>query len=740
MASPATQDHRTKGARGNTPIYVAMVVTMIVTLIVSFAAQKSVSSNQRDQIRDYISTGLEITHEAAGAWVEQQHRMTKTWAESDILAALVSDQLGVAPTREALLASPSHLEIGALLGTPVAAMRFLSFVVVDHDGLIVSSSHPEDVGTHWGDSHPVAVLEHTEHDDDLHLVVDESPHSGSPAEMWFSHLITDSSEEQIATLIFSADPSRGFTSILQRGRLGLSGETFAFDASGRLISDTRFNDQTEATGLVQEGESVILSVSLLDPGVNLLTGEEGAIPVDERPFTLLASEALAGRSGDDFSGFRDYRGVTVVGVWLWDDALQLGFGSKVDEAEAFLVRGQVNRTIGVSTAIALVLIAAMAAVFLRIRRQQEKRLSAEARHRAITTAATDGIVSADGNGTIQSWNPAAEAMFQYPAEQLVGTESLTIIMPERFRDGYLARLKGWTEGIEQKVTEPMHSEGKRRDGTEFPIELTLGTVAEDNGGMLHTAIIRDATDRVAAEDEKQEQQANLEALISSKDQLIASVSHELRTPLTSIIGFTELLLTERDTLSTDDLSEMIQTVAAESTDLAGIVEDLLVAARTDLENVPIRLEPIDLGALTQASLKRLSASDPSSTLPVSGSAMAFADPNRVRQIIRNLVTNVRRYGGPTAHIEVGQNGQWSSISVHDNGEPVASEDQDLLFEPYGLSGANKPNRQSVGLGLSVSRRLANLMGGTLVYRHDGAESIFELSLPAHGESPHQDGS
>jgi len=170
-------------------------------------------------------------------------------------------------------------------------------------------------------------------------------------------------------------------------------------------------------------------------------------------------------------------------------------------------------------------------------------------------------------------------------------------------------------------------------------------------------------------------------------------------------------------------------VTAESDDLAGIVEDLLVAARTDLEAVPMSAERVDLGSIAKSTIDRMSAVPLGDTLPINGQADVKADPGRVRQILRNLVSNALRHGGDLIHIEIAVEGGTTTLSVRDGGDEIPQSAQDRIFEAYGTADKEHRHAHSIGLGLPVSRRLAELMGGTLTYRHQNGESIFELSLP-----------
>lgn len=108
--------------------------------------------------------------------------------------------------------------------------------------------------------------------------------------------------------------------------------------------------------------------------------------------------------------------------------------------------------------------------------------------------------------------------------------------------------------------------------------------------------------------------------------------------------------------------------------------------------------------------------------------MVDADPQRIRQIARNLITNAQRYGGPAIRVVVGNEGRRGVLEVRDNGEPISLASRSEIFEPYTRANQRSGVTASVGLGLTVSRRLARHMGGDLVYSHDGNEAVFSLTL------------
>lgn len=223
-------------------------------------------------------------------------------------------------------------------------------------------------------------------------------------------------------------------------------------------------------------------------------------------------------------------------------------------------------------------------------------------------------------------------------------------------------------------------------------------------------------------------QARLEALVKSKDQLIASVSHELRNPLTGIIGLTQVLRVETAGRLDSESSEMLDMIVDQSSDLSTIIDDLLAYARTEDGSLSIDLMPMALADAIRSAAGGV-VGDTVEMDSHSVDVEVLADPLRVRQIIRNLVSNAHRYGGSETWIEVAACGGEVMISVCDDGSGVPPTHAESIFEPYRSAHDQRLQPGSVGLGLALSRKLARLMDGDLVYeRRQDDTTAFNLTL------------
>lgn len=267
---------------------------------------------------------------------------------------------------------------------------------------------------------------------------------------------------------------------------------------------------------------------------------------------------------------------------------------------------------------------------------------------------------------------------------------------------------------------------KRPDGSVVWVLVSLAPIDEGPDQPRHfISHIVDVTDRHRA-------QEALENLIRSKDELIASVSHELRTPLTVVHGLAQELDSDWMSFSVPEQKEFIALIAQQSAEVAHIVEDLLVAARADIGKLPIHAQTVDLVEQVERAVRSVPNLDLSVERVDGANPLAHADDSRVRQIVRNLLSNAKRYGGATVQIRCGSSAATAWIEVIDDGDGIPAAEAEKVFEPYERAHNAAGQPLSVGLGLTVSLKLAELMGGRLTYVYEHGHSVFRLELPQAG--------
>jgi signal transduction histidine kinase len=234
---------------------------------------------------------------------------------------------------------------------------------------------------------------------------------------------------------------------------------------------------------------------------------------------------------------------------------------------------------------------------------------------------------------------------------------------------------------------------------------------------------------IASHWQREASHSRLEELVASKDEFIAGVSHELRTPLTAVVGLAQELRSHGSVFSEEEVEEFVTLIAQQATDVAHIVEDLLVAARADIDRVTIVLQVVQISDELAPVLAGLTDLDAARVAVTGEMASVSADPARLRQIMRNLISNGLRYGGPRIEVALSQIDGHGVLEVRDDGAGIPEEQRGAIFDAYHRAHDSKSQPASVGLGLTVSRHLARLMNGELDYRVVEGWSVFRLTLP-----------
>ncbi len=242
-------------------------------------------------------------------------------------------------------------------------------------------------------------------------------------------------------------------------------------------------------------------------------------------------------------------------------------------------------------------------------------------------------------------------------------------------------------------------------------------------------LLRVGAEMIGAYWERRDAVGRLEELVAAKDEFIASVSHEVRTPLTAVLGFAHELNEARDKFSEEEVEDLLALLASQSQEVANIVDDLLIAARAETGSLVIVPEPLSAKSLVGEVLSSHSGRvDFAMSAPED--LEIWADPVRARQVLRNLLTNADRYGGNIVQIDVSAAGDVVAIEVRDNGEGIPERMREHIFEPYARAHNGRGQPASVGLGLSVARKLAQLMNGEVALERENGWTVFTLTLPA----------
>ncbi len=350
--------------------------------------------------------------------------------------------------------------------------------------------------------------------------------------------------------------------------------------------------------------------------------------------------------------------------------------------------------------------------------------------RSVVQTAKDAIISGDSYGNITSWNPTAEALFGYSADETIG-QPLTLIMPSQFR-----------EMRESTIGRTIESTGLRKDGSEFLLDLSL-SIYRRGGEIFFTVIVRDITERRRAEDALLEAKDAAEAANRAKSTFLANMSHELRTPLNAVIGYSELLQEEARSLGHEDFVPDLEKIRTAGHHLTVLISDILDLSKIEAGKMELYLETFELVPLIQDvvdTIQPLVAKN-DNTLKVDCPAdlgVMHADSIKIRQILLNLLNNAAKFterGAITlavAREAVAGSADWIRFCVTDTGIGITPEQMEYLFLPFTqVDGSTTRQYGGSGLGLAISQRLCQMLGGEIgVESTSGRGSTFTVRLPA----------
>lgn len=319
-------------------------------------------------------------------------------------------------------------------------------------------------------------------------------------------------------------------------------------------------------------------------------------------------------------------------------------------------------------------------------------------------------------------NPAAIDAVGIPAEELVGPIDPKIVN-EGAEPGWLSQF----EAIWNRVPVSRASfKAATASGRRFDAESILSAPLVDGLPDFSRAVLT----LIDVTDHRNEERRMLD-LMEAKNSFLASVSHEIRTPLTAIVGFAQLLGDEDAGLEDQDRNLMVASIAQQAQEVSNLVEDLLVVARNELAQIEIAEGNVDLVDQLNQTLEAGGSFTTKVKISTHGHIHEVrGDPARIRQILRNLLTNAERYGGQEVRVRISGDEETVVVAVTDNGPGIPVEQWESVFEPYQRAHTSGEQPEAVGIGLAISRQLAERMGGTLDYRYENGLSIFSLTLRA----------
>jgi hypothetical protein len=367
----------------------------------------------------------------------------------------------------------------------------------------------------------------------------------------------------------------------------------------------------------------------------------------------------------------------------------------------------------------------------------------EARLRSILDTAADGIITIDETGRITSANHAAERLFGYRLEEMLG-RNVNLLMPGPYRDEHNGYLRNYLRTGEKKIIGiGREVVGQRQDGSTFPMYLAVSE-ARVNGRRIFTGIVHDISERIQhehdlglAKDAADAARAEAEHANRMKDQFLATLSHELRTPLNAILGWARLLRSEDPDLQTQ--LEAIDAIERNAVAQAQLIEDLLDVSRITAGKLRLNIHPVDLAAILADALDTVRHAATAKDIRLQRHLdphpqIVMGDSARLQQVAWNLLANAIKFTprGGQVTLSLQCTDAHAQFSVTDTGQGISPHFLPHVFERFSQADPSSTRAHGgLGLGLAIVRHIVEAHGGA-VHAHspgDGQGATFTVTLP-----------
>jgi len=363
----------------------------------------------------------------------------------------------------------------------------------------------------------------------------------------------------------------------------------------------------------------------------------------------------------------------------------------------------------------------------------------EAKQRAVVENIAEGIITINDRGDIETFNHAAEQMFGYSADEVVG-KNVNVIVPESERTDHDAYVQQSDLKTSRIINSARDLYGQRKDGRQIPIELNVSRMMLDNE-LKFIGIMHDISDRIKTQEILKASMEMAERANQAKSEFLSSMSHELRTPMNAIIGFGQMLqLNAKEPLS-ESQNNCVNHIMKGSSHLLNLINEILDLAKIEAGKVDISTEAVSPSmvidecmplvlSLAESRGIKLKFPEPTQVFP-----KIWADHTRLKQVLLNLISNAVKYnkdqGTVTLTIEEITGGKLR-FSIADTGHGIPEGKREDLFEPFNRLDADHSNIEGTGIGLVITRNLVELMDGTLDLESEvGKGSTFWVDMPLY---------
>jgi len=737
-------------------ILAAIVVTFSISLITLFALQYA-ERHTRERALDNMHSTLNATHSAIkDSWVRGRINSAVSWAAEAVVVDAITELEAINSDKNTLRDHPLQQKLRNYFSERLHQHDALGIFLIDQEFRNLVSMKDSNLGEiNLIAKHKKKLLERVFSGipqfippipSDVPLADESGQLQNSYPTMFIAVPVNNKYGKTIAAFTIRYNPLKEFSSIAQSAQSGRSGETYIFDEEGVMVSESRFDQQLHAMGLIGAGELSILNIEIRDPGVNLLS--EKAINTNKKPLTKMVQHALKHGYGESISAYRGYRGVPVLGVWLWDNNLNLGFTTEMDEAEILENYELGRNSILIVLSASFILVIWFVIILNRTHARIEKTILGNATYLdAVLNSVLDAIITINEKGIIESYNQAAEKHFGYSAEEAIG-KNVNFLMPEPYHSAHDSYLSNYlTSGTKKIIGIGREVVAQRKDSSTFPIRLAVSETVID-GRKIFIGIVHDISERKLAEEELQSYRLSLEKLVEkrtikltevnddlllakeeaesanhAKSSFLANMSHEIRTPMNAILGYTQIL--QRDKSIAAEQQDQVNGIYRSGEHLLMLINDILEMSKIEAGKVIVNADNFDLYAMLKDlnTMFKIPAEKKALTLTIDYDSNVpneiITDEQKLRQILINLLGNAIKFtesGGVSLHVsctDIEGDEFVLNYTVSDTGVGIAESKLEQIFKPFEQTGKTVGLSGGTGLGLAISYKFAQLVGGNI---------------------------
>ncbi len=507
----------------------AMAAGVLLLAGATIFALRATQISHDAYLADSLTALRDATHNGVEVWSRERQTDASIWADSPEVRQLTVQLLEAKRSKQALIDSPAQTRLRSWLRPIRTRKGYQGFFIIAPDNTNLASTRDENVGARslltkqdiffkriWNGLTAMS----TPQPSDVPLADATGKEVEGLPTMFAGAPIRDASGEIIAALAFRIDPAKDFTALLRTTWTGETGETFAFDSTGRLISDSRFEQKLRDLGLLSPDSRAILTLDVHEPAA--ITGARDSRSITDKPASLtrMAERALSGRPGVDVEGYTGYTGTEVVGAWLWDSDLGLGIATEMSAKEAHKPHRRMVTLVLFFAAFSALLLAGLGMVFAWGRK---KIAESEKYYRHLVEGSVQGICIHQDERIVYA-NEAYARMHGYELGEIANSDITRLIFEEdiaKFREKVNARFRG-----ENRV-ERYELRGRRKDGSVVWLDA-LPRLIDWKGRPATQATLVDITQRKLIEHNLLESEQRFKDFAESASDWLWEMGQDLR--------------------------------------------------------------------------------------------------------------------------------------------------------------------------------------------------------------------